>query len=469
MNSSTSKIVFFCLLYIFAVIKDEVWATPLEGQIIVDPNNPAWLVYNRDKNNDGKLDPFFMCGPGDPEGFLYRGQRMKNGTRNGDQLEILDAIKGTGANSIYIQIIRSHGGDGSKDPADPARGKYQNPFVDGDPTKGLNENILDQWENWFDIMDQNGIVNFLFFYDDAIKVGQSLGWNLKNGQLHKNEKQFIKQIVNRFKHHKNLIWVVMEEVEEMGKDHIRHAKKIAEAIRQFDEHRHVIAVHQLTGINFLFPDDFNIDQFAVQLGDKKWTPQMVHRSTVNAWFRAQGKYNINIAEIYDHYATDHMHKGGIRRPASHVRKVNWAAAMGGGYIMIYTWNYPILDKNVLKQCGYLRRFFEETDFNEMSPHDNLAYADTKWVMAKPGHSYIAYSDHLKKSIGIKSMVSEKYNFIWMDTVSGNRVIQKSVSVSAGNQEWEKPFGFGSEVAVYISKAIANHQKPPYNIISSDME
>ncbi|MCK4993050.1 MAG: carbon-nitrogen hydrolase family protein, partial [Bacteroidales bacterium] len=55
---------------------------PQFGQIMVDPKNPSWLVYNRDSNRDGRPDPYFMCGPGDPEGFLYRGTRNLNGTRN---------------------------------------------------------------------------------------------------------------------------------------------------------------------------------------------------------------------------------------------------------------------------------------------------------------------------------------------------------------------------------------------------
>ena len=54
---------------------------PQYGQIMIDPDNPSWLVYNRDENGDGRPDPFFLCGPGDPEGFLYRGIRNPDGTR----------------------------------------------------------------------------------------------------------------------------------------------------------------------------------------------------------------------------------------------------------------------------------------------------------------------------------------------------------------------------------------------------
>ncbi len=40
--------------------------TSLPGQIIVDPDNGAWLVRNEDTNGDGEFDPMFISGAGDP-------------------------------------------------------------------------------------------------------------------------------------------------------------------------------------------------------------------------------------------------------------------------------------------------------------------------------------------------------------------------------------------------------------------
>ncbi len=90
-----------------------------------------------------------MCGPGDPEDFLYRGARNSDGTRFGDQMELINKLAGTGANSIYFQIIRSHGGQGNPD---------HNPFIDSDPNLGLDQEILDQWETWFTAMEEAGIL-----------------------------------------------------------------------------------------------------------------------------------------------------------------------------------------------------------------------------------------------------------------------------------------------------------------------
>jgi len=49
---------------------------PLQGQIIADPADAAALV----RHGGGSV---YLCGPGDPEDFLYRGSRRPDGTREG--------------------------------------------------------------------------------------------------------------------------------------------------------------------------------------------------------------------------------------------------------------------------------------------------------------------------------------------------------------------------------------------------
>lgn len=165
-----------------------------------------------------------------------------NGTRNGDQVTLINKLIGTNANSIYLMGIRSRGGDGSSS---------HNPFVNNDPYQGMNNAVLDQWETWFDLMDANGITIFFFFYDDYIRVSSSLGWPLdSSNNLHPQEQLYIDTVVNRLEKYRHLIWVVMEEVQEMGSDFVAHAKAIAKRIRQVDDHDHVIGVHQLSGLDF---------------------------------------------------------------------------------------------------------------------------------------------------------------------------------------------------------------------------
>jgi len=159
-------------------------AEPLPGQIIVDPSNPAWLKYYGG-------GPFFMAGPGNPEDFLYRGALNPDGTRNGDQSILINKLQSTGANCIYFQAIRSHGGDGDK---------THNPFIDNNPSKGINAKILDQWETWFTEMDNNRIVIFFFFYDDSARIWKKRIWDLQDS-VGDAERNFIVTLVDRFEHH----------------------------------------------------------------------------------------------------------------------------------------------------------------------------------------------------------------------------------------------------------------------------
>jgi len=397
------------------LLKDSVTkAGPRTGQIIVDPEHPQWL-----KRKDG--GPFFMCGPGDPEDFLYRGNLRPDGTRDGDQMELIEKMKGTGANSIYLMAVRSHGGDGDK---------THNPFVDNDPAKGFNQMVLEQWEMWFSEMDRSGIVIYLFFYDDSARL-----WNTGD-VVGETEKNFINTIVNKFEHHKNLIWCIAEEYQEAFS--AERVKNIAAEIRTADDYDHVIAVHKLNGLDFSeFADEPNIDQFAIQYNVP--SADALHKGMVNAFEQAKGRYNLNMSEAADF------------RSGEDARRKSWACAMGGAYVMILEMDIATTAKNDLEDCGRLVRFFESTNFNEMSPHDELKFAGTKYVLAQPGFNYIAYSPKLQGNIGLKDMRPGIYEFRWFDCVSGKEVRQAEVKVKAGDQSWEKPRGIGRELAVYIRR------------------
>jgi len=396
-------------------VEDALDSGPLPGQIIVDPDHPEWLKYN------GR-GPFFMCGPGDPEDFLYRGSRNSDGTRSGDQMKLINKLKGTGANCIYMQAVRSHGGDGDS---------THNPFVGSNPLNGLDQDILDQWESWFTEMDNNGIVIFFFFYDDSARIwktGDSVG---------AEERSFIQGLVNKFKHHKHLIWCVAEEYSERYSR--ARVSNIAAEIRSADKYDHVMAVHKHTGTSFSeFANDLNIDQFAMQIGAS--SASGLHSDCVTAWNSASGRYNVNMSE-----GTNHMSGG-----STEIRQKSWAAAMGGAYVMIYEMFIDDTPTSDLQGCGRLVSFFESTNFDTMSPHDELKNGNTDYVLANPGCSYIAYASGPTTTIGLKNMTAGKYSFKWFDCKDGDTVEQNNVSVSSGDQTWNKPSGLGDEVAVYIT-------------------
>jgi len=405
--------------HILKLLKDSVTISgPRTGQIIVDPEHPQWLK----RKGAG---PFFMCGPGDPEDFLYRGNLRPDGTLNGDQMKLIEKMKGTGANCIYLMAVRSHGGDGDK---------THNPFVNNDPRKSINLKVLEQWEEWFTEMDRNGIVIYLFLYDDSARL-----WNTGD-VVGGAERDFIHTIVDRFEHHKNLIWCIAEEYQEAFS--AERAKNIAVEIRAADDYDHVIAVHKLNGLDFSeFADAPNIDQFAIQYNVS--SADALHKGMVSAFEQTKGRYNLNMSEAAD-YGSGEV-----------ARQKSWACAMGGAYVMILEMDIVTTAKSDLEDCGKLVRFFESTNFNEMSPHDELKFAGTKYVLARPGFNYIAYSPKLQGEIGckigLKDMRPGTYEFRWFDCITGKEVRRAEVKVKAGDQSWEKPRGIGRELVVYIRR------------------
>ena len=303
----------------FRLLRESVIPEAMPGQIIVDPAHPAWLVHNEDKNKDGELDPFFMCGPGDPEDFLYRGVRRSDGTRDGDQDAIIEKMKGTGANCLYMTVVRSHGGDGDA---------THNPFIDGDPEKGLDENILQQWESWFTRMDENGIVAFFILYDDSARLwdtGDTIG---------PEEHAFIDQLVRRFEHHKHWIWCVAEEYGEAFS--ATRASSIAAAIQGADKHRHVVSVHKNESLAFdEFADNPDISQFAVQYNVA--TADELHEGLAAAWEHAKGRYNITLSEA-----------AGFGFGAS--AREDSGPAMAGAYGMALDWRFDTPDAPSVEDC-----------------------------------------------------------------------------------------------------------------------
>lgn len=394
---------------VLAVIGSE-----LVTQIVVDPEHPQWL-----KRRDGR--PFFMCGPGDPEDFLYRGTLRPDGARDGDQMALIDKLKGTGANCIYLMAVRSHGGDGDR---------TNNPFVGNDPRKGVNPTVLEQWEQWFTAMDRNGVVIYLILYDDSARI-----WNTGD-VVGMEEREFIHTLVNRFEHHANLIWCIAEEYQE--KLSVERVRNIAAEIRAADDYDHAIAVHKLNGLDFSeFADEPNIDQFAIQYNVTD--ANALHKAMVDTWRQAEGKYNLNMSEAKD---------WGTGRE---LRFRCWACAMGGAYVMVLGMDIATTPKDDLEDCGRLVRFFESTDFNRMSPHDELRLAGTQYVLAQPGESYIAYTSGLRGNIGLKGMTPGMYKLHWFDCATGKEAVQERITISGGDQSWDKPSGVGTELAVYVKR------------------
>ncbi|MGH9673811.1 MAG: serine hydrolase [Bryobacteraceae bacterium] len=415
---------------------------PLSGQIVVDTEHRSWL-----RRQGG--GPFFLAAIGDPEGFLYRGKRKPDGTRDGDQTAIIRRLAAHGGNGVYMLAVRTHGGDARKD-AKESPSTYpdtlHNPWNEQDPRKGFNEAILNQWEMWFAEMDQKGIVIYFFFYDDAINVGKQFGWELDaQGRLHPEEKKFVQTLVKRFQHHRNLIWCVMEEAQEIGANWQRHVSAIAEAIRAADDHDHVIASHQLAGNAFFHAADPNIAQFAIQThASLVNTREAFHDYLVQAWRLADGRYNLNMSE-------DLMHRQLAEKgDRTAIRQRNWAAAMAGSYVMTLGLDGAATPEEWLADLRRIQLFFESTAFSGMAPADDLKRGDTEYVLADTG-AYILYSSNAKATLGARRRDAGIYDLKWFDCVTGRVVEQKALRAADGDHVWSKSAGLGLEAALYATR------------------
>ncbi len=402
-------------------------AAAVPGQIAPAAGHPEWL-----ERTDGT--PVFLCGPGDPEAFLYLGTRQANGTRTGGGQEaMIQRLIDQGGNVIYMEMIRSHGGDGVAD---------HNPFVDSDSTKGLDADILNQWETWFTAMDDAGIVIYFFFYDDSACVW---GCSASDSTVSSAERGFIDGIVARFKHHRNLIWVHAEEYQESFS--AARASAFAAALSAADDNDHVIAVHQTPGLSFDLASDPNVDQFAIQYGSGSTTAAELNTAMVTAWSNASGRYNNNMSEIpFD----------GLGYSVAARKKV-WAMAMGGAYVMANGWTLTGATDPPdarLNECRWLQQLLESVPLQQLAPANARKSGDTDYVLASDagprGPSYVLYSDAYASGLGVRDVPAGSYSVRWLDTATGAVAVRTLLHPVSGTATLLRPLEIASATEVAVS-------------------
>ena len=376
-----------------------VMGIPQQGQIVVDPDHPGRMVYN-DVYENSRLKPCFFAGPGDPEDFFY----------NNTQANI-DLLVAKGARCTYITA-------------------YLGDFGGGDPGTGTTlDATLNTWETYITALENAEIITVFFFYDDS-KARPST-WQTD-----------VDKIVAKFKHHKLLVWSIAEEYSEELT--ISQVSEVAARIKSQDEYGHVVGVHQLNGTSFNFNNDANLEMFLIQYNVS--TPDAIHTGMVNAWNNTGGNKIINMSEIANH----------ATQTRAMVRKWNWAAAMGGASAIQILGMGRASDPSANNEqgkyddCVALMDFFEGTDVNAMAPRDDLKSGATKWLLAYPGHSYIAYTDNLNGNMGVADMTAGSYSLQWLDITTGT-VSQTQATLTASANTVIAPVGFsGHEVAVWIT-------------------
>jgi hypothetical protein len=418
----------------------------LPGQVIVAGSNPGYLKYNGG-------GPVFLCGPDNPEDFLFRGTLNPDGTRSGGkQEETIERMARAGVNAFHCQMTRMRRCN-YKDEGDDTH----TPFVDHDPAQGLDEDVLQQWDGWLDQLEQNGIIVHLEFYNDATDV-EMMGWELDSqGNLHPDEQRWIEGIVKRFKHHKNIMWGIEESCNKLPAARTPHFKKIAEVIARADNHNHPI-VQSFVVPNDPegdFPDDgVTSDAYA---GDPHirvvtWLHVVPHGDDLEAQHREYLDYYKRDAARFVVMKNETFHHP---RRGSRSRRYMWSCAMAGLHCLeAYHHAGDASHEPALRDDGRINTFMEQTDFHTMKPRDDLAAGSTKWVLANPGQCYIAYTYDYSGPMGVKNMAAGTYDLTWFDTVDGDTVMQDGLSVGSGDVTWAKPDSIGSEIALSIKRRTA---------------
>jgi len=410
------------------------------GQVIVVGSNPGYLKYNGG-------GPVFLCGPDNPEEFLYLGSINPDGTRSGGGQEQLIAAMAKGqVTAFHCQMFRMRRCN-IKDEGDDTHC----PFVDFDPAKPLNPAILDQWDKWLEAMEKHGIVVHLEFYNDATDV-EKMGWTLDaQGNLHPDEHKFISGIVQRFKHRKNIIWGIAESINKLPRARVPHFMKISQLIAELDPHRPIVHsfVTPETTERDLHPDN-------VTPADYEGDPRIRLITWLHVLSRGND-YGAQRAEFLK-YAFGHRERFILMKnetemhprtqPASRIYL--WCCALAGLHTLEALHDVRRVPQ-LLPDHGRLARFMEQTDFYRMQPKDDLAAGSGKWVLAFEGQSYIVYTYDYTGRMGIKSLPVGEYDLLWFDPVSGEQVSQTSTVTTSGEKLWEKPGNFGREVALYIKR------------------
>jgi len=389
------------------------------GQIVIDPDNPARMVYHNTYVNDNGVQRFKPCvfvGPGEPENIFYlNGALSPTWTK-----QCVDFLVSKGARCTYITA-------------------YLGDFGGGSPGTGSTlDATLVSWEGFITQLENAGIITVFFFFDDT-KTRPST-WQTD-----------VAKIVNKFEHHKLLIWSVAEEYGEALT--VAQASEVAALIKAEDNNKHVVGIHQNSSASFAFNNDNNMEMFLIQYNVT--TADAIHTGMVSAWNNVSGNKVLNLAEVVDH----------AKKDAITVRQWNWAAVMGGvSAVQVYLMGRPTDNITWNEDAKYtdakvLMDFMESIpDFNDMVPSDNLKSGGTKWVLARNGVSYIAYSPSLSGKIGISNISAGTYNLKWLDIATGNKV-EETVTLPSGITDFTKPSSIGNEVAVYIKSTIDDTEAP----------
>jgi hypothetical protein len=236
--------------------------------------------------------------------------------------------------------------------------------------------------------------------------------------------------------------------------------KLSELIARVDNHHHPI-VH-----SFVTPDTSEKDIGADKVmsdeytGDPHirlatWLHVLPHGDDYEAQHQAYMKYS-RIDSNRFIVMKNETEKFPRTDPQSRIYQ--WSCVMTGMHAL-EAGHDVVKRQKLLAADGRIVEFMEQTEFHTMKSADNRAAGATRWVLAGPNDSCIAYTYACTAPMGVKGMTGGKYDLVWFDTATGASVRETGVSTPPGDAIWPKPDGLGSEIALSIRRSASRERTP----------
>ena len=150
------------------------------------------------------------------------------------------------------------------------------------------------------------------------------------------------------------------------------------------------------------------------------------------------------------------------RAGEQSRRYMWSCAMTGLHTLEayhHAGGPRPSNDETLRDDGFVRRFMEQTEFHRMVSQDELAAGSTRWVLVRPGASYIAYTYDCSGPMGLENLPAGTYDLLWFDARNGTQVMHQGVTARGGSATWPKPETIGNEVALYLKRVAARQSAP----------
>ncbi len=359
----------------------------------------------------------------------------------------INYLSGKGCNAFSF-LTYNAGGDGDN----------VWPFIQRNDKLHYDCSKLDQWGIVFDHGTAKGM--YLHFKMQETENDDKVPTSLDGGDLGVQRKLYCRELIARFAHNLALNWNLGEE----NTQSTEQLKAMLAYIDAFDAYDHNRVLHTFPGqqdsqYEPLLGDKSALTGVSLQnsgIHDTHWqTVKWVEKSKAagKPWvvaFDESGTAAHGQCPDLGYRGFDgHDSKGNMTYTQHEVRKQTlWGTLMGGGAGVEYYFGYAYAENDLVCEdwrsrdqswdyCRIALNFFHDNEipFWEMTPQDALVgnekQKNTKFCLAKPGHSYVVYlCDGGTAELDL-SNVKGDFSVQWFNPRSGGSLQNGSVKKVSG--------------------------------------